>query len=202
MAKIDLPAEKMIVAKKKKSKSEVAMISIAAFCFAATIAAGVLRRFFGAGIFLTLAITFGTATYHLAMRLLVGSLYNVAMKNRADYAKKRYRARSWEKKLYRFLKVKKWKNKMPTYCPEAFSVKIHDWSEIAQATCQAELVHETNMILSFLPCFFIKRFGAFYAFFITSFCGALFDFLFVMIQRHNRERIISALQKRGIYERV
>lgn len=170
---------------------------ITAFCFVATIIASVLCNCSDKDIYLTLAITFGTTTYHLGMRLLVGLLYSAGMKNRADYTRKWYQVHSWENKLYRFLKVKKWKDKMPTYHPETFSTKNHSWDEIAQAMCQSELVHETNIILSFFPLIAARWFGSFPVFLITSICGSVFDLLFVIMQRYNRTRVIKiALRKR------
>ncbi|MGN0690529.1 MAG: hypothetical protein ACI4KH_08935, partial [Oscillospiraceae bacterium] len=99
----------------------------------------------------TLAITFGTILYHFVMRLAVGLAFNIFMKNEADYNKKWYKLHLWENRFYDFLKVKTWKNKMPTYNPDLFNYRKHSWEEIAQAMCQAELVHETIIVLSFAP---------------------------------------------------
>ncbi len=163
----------------------------AIICFAAAVATSLLYYFFSAGIFLTLAITFGTTAYHLGMRLIVGQIFNNTMKNRADYTRKWYQLRPWENKLYRFLKVKAWKDKMPTYYPNTFSPKKHTWSEIAQAMCQSELVHEVNIILSFVPIIATVWFGSFFVFLITSIGGAVFDLIFVVMQRYNRARVIK-----------
>lgn len=92
---------------------------------------------------------------------------------------------------------KLWKDKMPTYNREAFSRTDHTWQEIAQAMCQSELVHETNMILSFLPLAAVKWFGSFYVFLVTSIGGAVFDLAFVMIQRYNRPRVMRIAAKQG-----
>lgn len=74
-----------------------------------------------------------------------------------------------------------------------FFIKKYTWHEIAQAMCQAELVHETNMALSFLPLIAVRWFGAFYVFLLTSVCGALF----VIMQRYNRTRVVKiALKER------
>lgn len=170
---------------------------ITIFCFAATIFTTILYFYFHGDGYLTLAITFGTTTYHLGMRLLVGLFYNVGMNNQADYTKKWYQIHSWESKLYQFLKVKTWKGKMPTYNPEIFSIKNHTWDEIAQAMCQSELVHETSMILSFIPLIASKWFGSFYVFLITSVCAAMFDLLFVIMQRYNRARVMKIVSKKS-----
>ncbi len=174
-----------------------AMNLITILSFMAAVITSILFYCFDKDICLTLAITFGTTFYHLGIRLFVGMLYNIGMKNRADYTKKWYQIHPWENKLYHFLNVKAWKDKMPTYHPETFSYKKHTWDEIAQAMCQSELVHETNIILSFVPLTASVWFGSFYVFLITSVCGAVFDLLFVIMQRYNRARVIKiALKKR------
>lgn len=173
------------------------MKSFTILSFIVTVMASILFYRLNKDIFLTLAITFGTVFYHLGIRLAIGFLYDVGMKNQADYTKRWYQIHPWENKLYKFLKVKKWKDKMPTYNPQAFSNKEHTWNEIAQVMCQSELVHETNIIFSFLPIIASKWFGAFYVFFITSVCGAVYDLLFVIMQRYNRDRVVKiALRRR------
>lgn len=147
------------------------------------------------GLFLTLAITFGTTAYHFLMRLLVGWLFENIMHNHADYTRKWYQLRPWERKFYAFCKVKKWKNKMPTYHPERFSPDRYTWEEIAQMMCQSELGHETIAILSFLPIVSAKWFGALPVFVITSICAVVFDLLFVMMQRYNSDRVVRMMKK-------
>jgi len=166
---------------------------ITVLSLAITIITAILFCCCNKSIYFSLAITFGTTFYHLAIRLFVGVLFNAKMKNRADYTKKWYQIHSWESRLYQFLRVKKWKAKMPTYNPDTFSNKKHTWDEIAQAMCQSELVHETNIILSFVPLAASLCFGSFWVFFITSLCSAVFDLLFVMMQRYNRPRIVSMI---------
>lgn len=61
--------------------------------------------------------------------------------------------------------------------------------------CQAELVHETIIILSFVPLFAVIFFDSFWVFFITSAAAAIFDLLFVIIQRYNRDRIVKIASK-------
>lgn len=87
----------------------------AAIALLLTILFSSLYQTAGNGVIFSLAIASGTIAYHFIIRLLVGYLFNVKMKNRADYTKKWYRVSDTEMKLYRKLKVKKWKNKMPTF---------------------------------------------------------------------------------------
>ena len=139
----------------------------------------------------SLMITFATIMYHFVIRLAAGGLINCLMRNRADYTKKWFYVSHRELKFYQVIKVKKWKNKMPTYSEDTFDVSKHTWEEIVQATCQSELVHEVNVILSFIPIFASLWVGAFEVFFVTSILAAGFDLLFVFMQRFNRARILK-----------
>ena len=171
---------------------------IPAVSFVGTVVFSILYENTSLEILLTLAITLGTVTYHFAMRLLVAFLYHSAMKNRADYSRRWYQVSKAEMRFYEKLRVKRWKNKMPTYSPNTFDPRQHTWDEIAQATCQAEVGHETIAVLSFLPIAAGVRFGAYPVFIITSVLAAVCDMAFVIMQRYNRPRLIKLmeLQKR------
>lgn len=146
------------------------------------------------GLYLSLAVTFGTFAYHLCMRLIVGLVFNITMRNKADYTRKMYRLKPFERKLYSFIWVKKWKNKMPTYDKDIFDISKKSLDEIAQATCQAELVHKTIFVLSFVPIVFSIWFGDLPVFLITSIVAALIDLMFVIMQRFNRPRILRLIK--------
>ena len=150
------------------------------------------------GLLLPLAITFGTASYHIIMRLLVGLSFQAVMQNRADPGRRWYRVGKGEMAIYEALKIKRWKRRMPTFDNARFNPQLHSWGEIAQAMCQAELVHETIVVLSFLPITEGIWFGMYPVFIVTSVLAAGYDLLFVMMQRYNRQRIFSLLaRKRG-----
>lgn len=163
----------------------------------ATILLTILYRSSPTGVILSLAITAGTMCYHFTMRLAVGSLYDLFMANRADYRKAWYQLRPWETTLYERLHVRDWKGKMPTYDPNLFNPRKHSWDEIAQAMCQSELVHETIVVLSFLPIVASIWFGSIAVFIITSMFGAFIDMIFVIMQRYNRPRIIEIVDRRN-----
>ena len=129
------------------------------------------------------------------MRQLVALAFHTAMGNRADYRKRWYQVGRREMVLYGKLRVKKWNRRMPTYDPAQFDLRRHTWEEIAQAMCQAELVHETIAVLSFLPIAAGARFGAYPVFIVTSILAAPFDMLLVMMQRYNRQRIMRLLER-------
>ena len=164
---------------------------------ALTILFSILFRRLQNGVWYSLAITFGTIGYHLVMRLAVGLAYDVCMKNHADYRKSWYRQKAFEPKLYDALRVKDWKGKMPTYESDLFDPRKHSWDEIAQAMCQAEVVHETIAVLSVLPLLAVRWFGSFSVFLITSILSALMDLMFVIMQRFNRPRVVRLAEKQN-----
>lgn len=135
----------------------------------------ILNHRFADGIWLSFAVTFATIFYHFSMRLVVGYAFDRIMGNKVDYNRAWFQLKPVENRIYKFLKVKKWKAHMPTYNPDVFSPKKHSWDEIAQAMCQAELVHETIVILSFLPIILSIWFDSIGVFVITSACAAVFD---------------------------
>ena len=98
----------------------------------------------------TLLITFGTISYHFVMRLFVGFVIDRLLDNHVDYRRRWFQVSDAEQKFYKRLKVKQWKGNMPTYDPSCFDPKVHTWDEIAQAMCQAEIVHEVIVLMSFL----------------------------------------------------
>jgi hypothetical protein len=147
------------------------------------------------GFSLTLAITFGTISYHFIMRLLVGFIINSLLNNHVDYRRRWFQVSAAEQALYKKIKVKKWKGNMATYNPSSFDSRIHTWDEIAQAMCQAEIVHEVIIVLSFLPILASIAFGALFVFVITSVLAACYDAMFVIMQRYNRPRVIKLIKK-------
>ena len=171
------------------------MKRIAVLTAVLTFVCAVFCKSTGNGLFLTLAITCGTTAYHFIMRLLVGTSVNLLLNNHVDYRRRWFRVSTAEQKLYRKMGVKKWKGHMPAYDPDLFDPEIHTWDEIAQATCQAELVHEVIIIFSFLPILASIPFGALAAFVVTSVLAACYDAIFVVMQRYNRPRIVKLIEK-------
>ena len=134
--------------------------------------------------------------YHLGFRLAVGYSIDAKYHNQMDHTKKWFTEKPFEAKLYKTLQVKKWKKWFPTFNPQAFDIKRHSMTGIVQTTCQAEIVHEVNMVLSFVPVIFSVWFGSLGVFLITSCAAFLFDSVFVVMQRYNRPRLIRLMKKR------
>ena len=74
-----------------------------------TIVFTLLYRCSSNAVILSMAITFGTISYHFLMRLAVGYVINGLCHNCFDYKKAWFQEKSFEKRLYEKLGVKKWK---------------------------------------------------------------------------------------------
>lgn len=149
------------------------------------------------GAFLAISISIGTTLYHFSMRLAVGGVVNGLLHNRVNIHNKWFVVGKGEQRFYDWMGVKSWKGKMPTYDPSAFDISIHSVSEIAQAGCQAEIVHEIIVLLSFLPLIAIVWFGEPLVFILTSVFAALFDGVFIVMQRFNRPRMLKIIQRQS-----
>lgn len=171
------------------------MISITIVSLIVMLVSVVIYYFTRNRVVFSIAITFGTIFYHLSIRLAVGYLINVIYHNQMDYRKKWFREKALEHKLYEKIKVKKWKKWFPTFNPQDFNLKDHPVIEIVQVTCQSEVVHEVNMVLSFVPIIFSVWFGSLVVFLLTSCAAFIFDGIFVIMQRYNRPRLIRLLSK-------
>jgi len=143
---------------------------------------------------LTTAITAGTTFYHFAMRLTVGAIVPRCIKN--SMKNPWFHQKPFEAKLYDTLKVKRWKDRMPTYDPASFSLRENTLEQIVDNCCVSEAVHEVIIALSFVPLLFALLWGAFPVFLITSVLSALYDSCFAIMQRYNRPRLIRILAKK------
>ena len=180
----------------KKSKFAQAMKTLTVVTGAATAIACIFYRRFGQDWILSAAISTGTTFYHFAMRLLVGWIVPRLFRSGTLYRSRWFRPLSFEPALHSALKVKKWKDHMPTYDPSSFSLKDNTLAQIVCASCVSEAVHEVIVPLSFVPIFFSSFFGALPVFVITSVLAALFDSCFILMQRYNRPRLVRILSKK------
>jgi hypothetical protein len=143
-------------------------------------------------------LTVVTIGYHFGMRLLVGAVFEGLVKRLFHPENPWFRSKKWERKLYRRLKVKRWKSWVPTYSPAQFCLQDHTVDEIVQTMCRAELIHEIIALLSYGSLLFgllSEDPADFWIFFSTAVVASGFDCMFVMVQRFNRPRLL-ALKKR------
>lgn len=104
--------------------------------------------------------------------------------------------KTFEQKLYKKLRVKHWKDHMPTYAPASFSLQENTLEQIVDNCCVSEAVHEVIILFSFVPLIFAFWWGIFPVFLITSLLAAAIDGSFVIIQRYNRPRLVRILAKK------
>ena len=167
------------------------MIGTACASCCLCICSAVLYQYLEARWLFSLAITFGTIFYHFAMRLLVGAL----IPNRFDPHRRWFQLCKAENILYKKLRIKHWKDHVPTYDPRLFSLQDNTLEGIVKNMCQAEVVHEVIIVCSFLPLLASLLWNDFWVFAITSLISALIDSVFVMMQRYNRPRLMRLLEK-------
>lgn len=180
----------------RKSPAERIMKSMTVFSAVCTIVSIWLNWRNDSVAWMTIAITAGTFFYHFAMRLSVGLAVNHLFKRTLNYKAKWFLLRQWEPGLYNAIKIKQWKNKLPTYYPQNFSLQSHSVPELLQTMCIAEIGHELMIVLSFVPLILSIWFGAFGVFLTTSLCAGAMDLVFVLVQRYNRNRLVKIAERK------
>lgn len=139
-------------------------------------------------------ITAFTIMYHFWGRIIMGNVTKLFMKH-IRHNQWWFKERKFEKKLYKVLRVKKWKDKALTYNPESFSLKKHSLEEIANTMAKSEIDHWINEIISLTTILFAIFWGELWIFLLTAIFAMIFDAQFIVIQRYNRPRIIKMLEK-------
>ena len=137
-------------------------------------------------------VTFFTIMYHFWGRIILG---NVTKLFPIHYSQAWFRERPFEKKLYRLLRVRKWKGKALTYNPELFSVKDRTLEQIAVTMAKVEVDHWVNELISLSTLLFGVIWGEMWIFTFTAVFAMLFDGQFICIQRYNRPRVLKALAR-------
>lgn len=146
-------------------------------------------------LYFTLGIVAMTICYHFTIRLVIGCVFEYFLRNCVNYKRKWFEQRGFEEKLYKTLRVKKWKKYVPTADESLFSIEKKTPKQIIMAGCQAEIVHEVCAGAGLLAMFLAFPFGEFWVFFATSILAALCDFAFVAIQRYNRPRLLKLMER-------
>lgn len=145
-------------------------------------------------ILLWTGVTSFTIMYHLWLRIIMG---NVSKLLKIEYNMWWFKERNFEKKLYKFFKVKKWKDKALTYNPELFSLKDYSLKDIANTMCKAETDHLINVLISLSTLLFSLIWGQLWIFALTALFAIAFDMQFVLIQRYNRPRVVRLIIKKS-----
>lgn len=131
--------------------------------------------------------------YQLFLRIFLGKLtphFGIR------YTHPWFRERRFEAGLYRLLRVRKWKEKVLTYDPAAFSVKDNSLESIANTMSKAETDHWINELISLSTLLFPLLWGQFWIFLAVCVAVMLFDAQFIVVQRYNRPVVVRVMEKR------
>lgn len=145
-------------------------------------------------VILWIGIVAFTIMYHFWVRIIMGNVTKL-FKDKIKYTGWWFKERKFEKKLYKVLKVRKWKDKALTYNPESFSLKEHSLEEIANTMSKSEVDHWMNELISLSTILFGVIWGHLWIFILSAFVAMIFDAQFIIIQRYNRPRVLKILEK-------
>lgn len=189
------------MSKLKMSGPAIFMHSIIIFTIIVWITCFILyyRDINKSGVILWIGITAFTIMYHFWVRIIMGNVSKL-FKKHINYKQWLFKERKFEKKLYKLLRVKDWKDKALTYNPETFSLKEHSLEEIANTMAKSEVDHWINEAISVSTIFFSIFWGAFWIFFVTALAAMIFDSQFIIIQRYNRPRVVKLIERQNSIE--
>jgi len=173
------------------------IIAVLAVCGTACAVFALLYAHLARGWMLSTAIACGTTAYHIAIRFLAPAILYILFRRKYDPASPWFREKAWESKLYKALRVRKWKAHAATFDPSQFDASLHTPEEIVLNMCHAEAVHELILPLSFTSLLFAIPFGSLAVFLITALAAALFDASFILIQRYNRPRLMRLIKRQN-----
>ena len=173
----------------------VFMYSVIAFVFAISVVcfAVYYSGVYESAVVLWCGIVSFMILYHFGLRILFGE---ITKRFKHDYNHPWYRERAFEKRLYKMLKVRKWKDKVLTFDPEAYDFKGRTLHELATTMSKSELDHWINEIISVVSIFFLFIWGCPAAFIISAVAAMLFDAQFIVVQRYNRPIVLRLRERR------
>lgn len=130
--------------------------------------------------------------YHFGLRIFFGEL---TKKAKIGYRLPMCKTHDFEKKLYKLLAVKKWKNRVLTFEPEKFDLKKVTLEELATTMTKSELDHWINELISIFSLLFIFVWGEPAAFAISAVAAMIFDAQFIIVQRYNRPIVLRLIER-------
>ena len=163
------------------------MLALAGVCFTLYYGA-----FTDSRVILWVGIASFTILYHFWLRILLGCLTRHFP---IRYTAWWFKERRFEKYIFKVLRLRKWKGKVLTYDPDAFSMEKHTYEEIAYAMAKAETDHWINELISLSTMLFPLLWGAWWLFISTGIVGMLFDMQFILVQRFHRPIILRVIEK-------
>jgi len=93
------------------------------------------------------AILTGCLAFHLIIWIVSSIIVVGIMKNEANDRCRWFRELSWERRFYRFIKIRRWKQYLPTYAPEYYKYTTMRSRVLLGIISQTEVVHEFAALL-------------------------------------------------------
>ena len=174
-----------------KITTPVIMLSIMLFSIGGSILNWYIFNGTKREIFFNIAIVLGATAIHFFIMFLSAPIVFTIFRKRFNYSSAWFNQKSFEKSMYRVLRVKDWKSKVPAYDSREYSLKDHLPEEIIMNMCHAEVVHEVICVLSYIPILLGRVIGDYKILILTSMIFSCCHLPFIFIQRFNRPRIIS-----------
>ncbi len=139
---------------------------------------------------LILGIAMMAICYHFVERITITTLFNAFYKSEVvNPNEHRFQQRSFEKGLYRKIRVCRWKNSFSSFYPNNFSLRFYSIDELIFEGCKAEMTHWVCLFVGFLSLIFAIWFGAFTIYLAATVIGAIYDLAIIVVQRFNRPRL-------------
>ena len=187
---------------KKKRISGAAVFMYSSIALTAVMAAVFLYLYYSKILENTFTLWAGIVSlmifYHFGLRIFMGEITKLfKISNTHPW----FKERSFEKKLYKWLRVRKWKDKVLTFDPEAYDFKNRTLEQLATTMAKSETDHWINEVISLTSILFFFVFGNLPAFIISAVAAMLFDAQFIIVQRFNRPivlKLMNRLNKRKI----
>lgn len=135
--------------------------------------------------------------YHFLVRAITPRILELIHKDKKFNSDNLwFRQKAIEKRIYKILQVKKWKDSLPTIKSEEFSLRTNSFDGVIEIMCIAEVLHIQIFFWSLLFILFGFVFGYFWIFIIVGIFSACWETRFIMAQRYNRPRVKALMLKR------
>lgn len=134
--------------------------------------------------------------YNFFVRTIIGQTVTFFLRNKNHFNLESawLRPKKFEKPLYRFLKVKKWKKHAVTAIPEQFDLENLPLETVVKNMIQAELVHLIIIFAVLIPILFARQTVFPCLVVIGSVFSAVWDMQYVILQRYNRPKIVRLMK--------
>ena len=134
--------------------------------------------------------------YNFLVRTIIGQTVTFFLRNKNHFYLESawLRPKKFEKPLYRFLKVKKWKKHAVTAIPEQFDLENLPLETVVKNMIQAELVHLIIIFAVLIPILFARQTDFPCLVVIGSVFSAVWDMQYVILQRYNRPKIARLMK--------